>query len=386
MSRALHRGVIAVVLAATALTFPRAASADQQSSVQAQIAALQDQVVATGRAVHDLTAAYGAAQVDVSVLGQQITVETRQAAQAARSVALAGAALRNEAVGAYIGGYGQAGGAGTSATSAANTAGGVADPATRFEYLSVATSLTQDSLDRYRTSRLTLTSALGTLMAEEDAARGAAASAARARQAALADAVQANARLVTLQVQMANLQQQAAALAAAGNAPVTDASATRAPTQGGPVNGGLVAVVRSEVAASPVAPVGGPPPLAPSRSVLSTPLSSTTVPAPSTTSLPSAPAPPTTVPADPPAASTQGGAGGVWLQLRQCESGDDYQADTGNGFYGAYQFSQPTWTDLGYPGRPDLEPPAMQDQAAMQLQAQSGWGQWPACAAALGLS
>jgi hypothetical protein len=76
----------------------------------------------------------------------------------------------------------------------------------------------------------------------------------------------------------------------------------------------------------------------------------------------------------------------VWLQLRECESGDDYQADTGNGFYGAYQFSEATWAGLGYPGRPDEEPAAMQDQAAQQLQARSGWGNWPACAAALGLT
>ena len=69
-----------------------------------------------------------------------------------------------------------------------------------------------------------------------------------------------------------------------------------------------------------------------------------------------------------------------------CESGDNYQANTGNGFYGAYQFSQQTWTDLGYPGRPDLEPPAMQNAAAQKLQAEAGWGQWPACAAELGLT
>jgi hypothetical protein len=81
-----------------------------------------------------------------------------------------------------------------------------------------------------------------------------------------------------------------------------------------------------------------------------------------------------------------GGAGGVWLQLRECESGNNYQANTGNGFYGAYQFSQSTWSNLGYPGRPDQEPPGMQDQAAQKLQSQSGWGQWPACSAALGLS
>lgn len=85
------------------------------------------------------------------------------------------------------------------------------------------------------------------------------------------------------------------------------------------------------------------------------------------------------------ALTSPGGAGDVWLRLRECESGNNYQANTGNGFYGAYQFSASTWSNLGYPGRPDLEPPAMQDEAAQKLQAQSGWGQWPACSAALGL-
>ena len=83
--------------------------------------------------------------------------------------------------------------------------------------------------------------------------------------------------------------------------------------------------------------------------------------------------------------NTGGNAGGVWLQLRECESGNNYRANTGNGFYGAYQFSQSTWSNLGYSGRPDQESPALQDQAAQRLQARSGWGQWPACSAALGL-
>jgi len=77
--------------------------------------------------------------------------------------------------------------------------------------------------------------------------------------------------------------------------------------------------------------------------------------------------------------------GGVWLELRYCESGDDYQANTGNGFYGAYQFAWSTWTGLGFPGRPDQEPYWMQDEAAQRLQALQGWGPWPACSAALGL-
>jgi hypothetical protein len=78
--------------------------------------------------------------------------------------------------------------------------------------------------------------------------------------------------------------------------------------------------------------------------------------------------------------------GGVWAALRQCESGGNYQENTGNGFYGAYQFSASTWTNLGYPGRPDQAPPAMQDAAAQKLQARSGWGQWPACSRKLGLT
>jgi resuscitation-promoting factor RpfB len=78
-------------------------------------------------------------------------------------------------------------------------------------------------------------------------------------------------------------------------------------------------------------------------------------------------------------------AGGVWAELRNCESGGDYSADTGNGYYGAYQFLLSTWEDLGFSGLPSNAPPAEQDQAAQELQARSGWGQWPACAAELGL-
>lgn len=78
-------------------------------------------------------------------------------------------------------------------------------------------------------------------------------------------------------------------------------------------------------------------------------------------------------------------AGGVWQELRDCESGGNYQANTGNGFYGAYQFSASTWSQMGYPGRPDQEPYWMQDEAAQRLQAAGGWGQWPTCSAALGL-
>lgn len=60
----------------------------------------------------------------------------------------------------------------------------------------------------------------------------------------------------------------------------------------------------------------------------------------------------------------------TWLyKLRMCESGGNYQINTGNGYYGAYQFSQSTWDRvarqrLGIPyARADLAPPEVQDQA-----------------------
>lgn len=45
----------------------------------------------------------------------------------------------------------------------------------------------------------------------------------------------------------------------------------------------------------------------------------------------------------------------TWLyKLRQCESGGNYQTNTGNGFYGAYQFLQSTWNRIAAKVRPDL--------------------------------
>jgi len=72
-------------------------------------------------------------------------------------------------------------------------------------------------------------------------------------------------------------------------------------------------------------------------------------------------------------------------RLRQCESGDNYRTNTGNGYYGAYQFELRTWRGLGYDGYPHRASPATQDKAARELQADRGWSPWPACARKLGL-
>ncbi len=87
-----------------------------------------------------------------------------------------------------------------------------------------------------------------------------------------------------------------------------------------------------------------------------------------------------------PAAAATSSSGDDFARLRQCESGGDYSDDTGNGYYGAYQFSESAWQGLGYSGLPSDASPAQQDQAAQQLHAQSGWGPWPSCSAQLGLN
>jgi hypothetical protein len=66
-------------------------------------------------------------------------------------------------------------------------------------------------------------------------------------------------------------------------------------------------------------------------------------------------------------------------RLRVCESGNNYHLNTGNGYYGAYQFSERTWRGLGFRGRPDRAKRKTQNRAARELHAASGWSAWPAC-------
>jgi peptidoglycan hydrolase-like protein with peptidoglycan-binding domain len=65
--------------------------------------------------------------------------------------------------------------------------------------------------------------------------------------------------------------------------------------------------------------------------------------------------------------------------IRECESGDDYAANTGNGFYGAYQFTQETWEHMGGTGAPHEAPPAEQDRIAAKVLQQQGPQAWPNC-------
>lgn len=78
-------------------------------------------------------------------------------------------------------------------------------------------------------------------------------------------------------------------------------------------------------------------------------------------------------------------SGDAWQLLRFCEAGGDYSRNSGNGFYGAYQFNLSTWGNYGGYRFPHEAPPEVQDAKARDTQARRGWNPWPACSRKLGL-
>ena len=70
----------------------------------------------------------------------------------------------------------------------------------------------------------------------------------------------------------------------------------------------------------------------------------------------------------------------AWLaQVRQCESGGRYGTATGNGYFGAYQFTLSSWHAVGGQGYPHRAPPVEQDYRAVRLLWLQGRRAWPVC-------
>ena len=65
--------------------------------------------------------------------------------------------------------------------------------------------------------------------------------------------------------------------------------------------------------------------------------------------------------------------------IAACESGGNPRTDTGNGFYGKYQFDLQTWATVGGTGNPAHASEAEQDRRAAILYAQAGPSPWPVC-------
>ncbi|MGK2876025.1 MAG: transglycosylase family protein [Nocardioides sp.] len=76
----------------------------------------------------------------------------------------------------------------------------------------------------------------------------------------------------------------------------------------------------------------------------------------------------------------------VWDRLAQCESGGNWQINTGNGYYGGLQFSLGTWQAWGGTGLPSSASRETQIAIATKVRnASGGYGAWPSCSAQLGL-
>jgi LysM repeat protein len=87
-----------------------------------------------------------------------------------------------------------------------------------------------------------------------------------------------------------------------------------------------------------------------------------------------------------PVSSAPAVAGGsVWDSLAACESGGNWSINTGNGFYGGLQFTLSSWQAVGGSGYPNQASREEQIYRATILQSRGGWGNWPVCAAKLGL-
>ena len=84
-------------------------------------------------------------------------------------------------------------------------------------------------------------------------------------------------------------------------------------------------------------------------------------------------------PAPAPAPSSSGGSG-IWDRIAACESGGNWAANTGNGYYGGLQFNLGTWAAYGGTGRPDQQSREAQIAVAERVAAASGgYGAWPHC-------
>ncbi len=89
------------------------------------------------------------------------------------------------------------------------------------------------------------------------------------------------------------------------------------------------------------------------------------------------------------AAPASAASDSTWDDLAECESGGDWDTNTGNGYYGGVQFSQSTWEGFDgteYASRADLASRDQQIAVAERVLASQGWGAWPTCSAQTGAS
>ncbi len=74
------------------------------------------------------------------------------------------------------------------------------------------------------------------------------------------------------------------------------------------------------------------------------------------------------------------GGGTAWDRIAQCESGGNWAANTGNGYYGGLQFDRQTWQAYGGTGTANQHSRERQIAIAEKVRAaRGGYGAWPVC-------
>jgi hypothetical protein len=77
-----------------------------------------------------------------------------------------------------------------------------------------------------------------------------------------------------------------------------------------------------------------------------------------------------------------------WDRVAMCESGGNWNANTGNGYYGGLQFSHGTWRSFGggaFAGTADQATRSQQVAVAEKVLRAQGWKAWPTCSRRAGL-
>ncbi len=396
-------GLAAVVVSLAGRVAP--ASGDALQNAEARAADVSQQALNVAVLVHRMSVRFEADRAETGYLQEQLTISEAAVQSLQLRSSRTETLLRQEALRSYVDEV-------PTAASAVPLAGSLIELDAQATYLALAAGDISDTIDQFHLDQAQLATAVSTRelqLRHEVAAQEAAGD---QRTLALREAG-------SLQVLLAQAQVQVAALKAPP--PPTTAQATA----GLPVGNGVVNAVSLALGPATAAPstTTGSTSLSPTttrapptRTIAAASIATTTEPVTTTTVAPIATttvaaittttvtpvttttvAPVTTTTAAPPttlapavttataSAAEPPPAGGVWLELRECESGDNYQTDTGNGFYGAYQFAGSTWSGLGLSGLASQAPYWEQDEAAQRLQAQYGWSPWPACSAALGL-
>lgn len=70
---------------------------------------------------------------------------------------------------------------------------------------------------------------------------------------------------------------------------------------------------------------------------------------------------------------------GIFNAIAECESGGNWQINTGNGFYGGIQFTSQSWKGVGGSGLPHDATKLEQIYRGVRLMHVQGWGAWPHC-------